>query len=85
MAGFNASHFPPQVSLGQVFGQVVFADVGGAQVLAGRHDIGRLTVGGNLVVAAVNGISVAQLDKAPVKRRGDCRLTGVCWHRGRCT
>lgn len=62
--------------MAQVLGQAVFTDRGGALVLAGRHNIRRLTVGGNLNVGAVNGVNVAELAKAVVRRRGDFTLAG---------
>lgn len=56
---------------------MIFTDVGGIQVLAGRYAIQRLSVGGNLNVGSVNGINVVDLDRAVVKKHGDYRLAGV--------
>ena len=69
------------MSLAQVLSRVVFTDVGGMQVLAGRHTIRQLGVGGNLVVDSVNGINVVDLDKAVLKKHGDYSITGE-WCRG---
>ncbi|XP_050696036.1 uncharacterized protein LOC126985324 [Eriocheir sinensis] len=71
------------ISLGQVLGQAVFTDVAGTLVLSGRHSIRKLTVGGNLNVGTVNGVNVADLEKAMVRRRGDYRLTGSLVYKNR--
>lgn len=69
--------------MGQVLGQAVFTDFSGTLVLSGRHSIRKLTVGGNLNVGAVNGVNVADLEKAMVRRRGDYRLTGSLVYKNR--